>query len=275
MTVKTYPTSSTNFVSKLPGSLPAGNVPKIGHPSEVATILLDFLNTFRAENFTPDAIWRDSFAFTGTLRTFYSPATIQKVWEKLSLLHMPKNFRVLGDSCRIADAGPESSWIEARFLFEADGTPQTTCSGFASLVYHPQTGWKIWVLRTILEQLVGHGDVDTLAPPKSLPNGLLAQPRGHGDVDNLAPPKSLSEGLLAMPNHPDKPHFECLIVGGGQSGLSTAGRLKALGVSYLVVEKNANVGDNWKLRYDLTKCMFPRCERFFWANPDFDYSAHF
>jgi hypothetical protein len=240
MTVKTYPTSSTNFASKLPGSLPAGNVPKIGHPSEMATILLDFLNTFRAENFTPDAIWRDSFAFTGTLRTFYSPATIQKVWEKLSLLHMPNNFRVLGDSCRIADAGPESSWIEARFLFEADGTTPTTCSGFASLVYHPQTGWKIWLLRTILEQLVGHGDVDKLAPPKSLP-----------------------KGLLATPNYPDKPHFECLIVGGGQSGLSTAGRLKALGVSYLVVEKNANVGDNWKLRYDLTKCMFPRCERFF------------
>jgi pyruvate/2-oxoglutarate dehydrogenase complex dihydrolipoamide dehydrogenase (E3) component len=41
-----------------------------------------------------------------------------------------------------------------------------------------------------------------------------------------------------------------LIVGGGQSGLELAGRLKCLDVSVLVVEKNVRVGDNWRNRYD-------------------------
>ena len=33
-------------------------------------------------------------------------------------------------------------------------------------------------------------------------------------------------------------------------GLLVAARLKALGVDYLVIDRNANPGDNWSLRYD-------------------------
>lgn len=33
-------------------------------------------------------------------------------------------------------------------------------------------------------------------------------------------------------------------------GLLLAGRLKAFGIDYLVIDKNKNVGDNWSLRYD-------------------------
>jgi cation diffusion facilitator CzcD-associated flavoprotein CzcO len=35
--------------------------------------------------------------------------------------------------------------------------------------------------------------------------------------------------------------------------LILAARLKALNVDFIVVEKNANVGDNWALRYDYLK----------------------
>ncbi len=42
-----------------------------------------------------------------------------------------------------------------------------------------------------------------------------------------------------------KSHFDCLIVGAGQVGLDIAGCLKALGgVNFVVLEKNAEVGDN-------------------------------
>lgn len=34
------------------------------------------------------------------------------------------------------------------------------------------------------------------------------------------------------------------------SGLILASRLKALGVSCILIEKNKKVGDNWALRYD-------------------------
>lgn len=33
-------------------------------------------------------------------------------------------------------------------------------------------------------------------------------------------------------------------------GLLLAARLKALGVDYLIIDKNANAGDNWLLRYE-------------------------
>lgn len=40
-----------------------------------------------------------------------------------------------------------------------------------------------------------------------------------------------------------------LIVGGGQGGLNTAARLKVMGVSSLIIEKNKRIGDNWRNRY--------------------------
>lgn len=40
-----------------------------------------------------------------------------------------------------------------------------------------------------------------------------------------------------------------LVVGGGQSGLNIATRLKCMGVDTLIVERNSNIGDNWRNRY--------------------------
>jgi cation diffusion facilitator CzcD-associated flavoprotein CzcO len=39
------------------------------------------------------------------------------------------------------------------------------------------------------------------------------------------------------------------VVGGGQAGLSMGGRLKALGIHYIVLDKHNEVGDSWKTRY--------------------------
>ena len=41
-----------------------------------------------------------------------------------------------------------------------------------------------------------------------------------------------------------------LIIGAGQSGLALAAQLQHLQVPYLVIEKNARIGDNWRHRYD-------------------------
>ncbi len=42
---------------------------------------------------------------------------------------------------------------------------------------------------------------------------------------------------------------DVLVVGAGQAGLSLAARLDTMGASYLVIEKNGRVGDNWRRRY--------------------------
>ena len=41
------------------------------------------------------------------------------------------------------------------------------------------------------------------------------------------------------------------------SAVALAGRLKTLGVDSIMVERNANVGDSWALRYDCMKFHIP------------------
>lgn len=47
--------------------------------------------------------------------------------------------------------------------------------------------------------------------------------------------------------------LDVLIVGGGQAGLSTAAWCKSYGLQYVVLEKNARVGENWTKRYESAK----------------------
>lgn len=63
------------------------------------------------------------------------------------------------------------------------------------------------------------------------------------------------------PSHSDAHvDFDCVVVGGGQAGLGTGGRLKALGISYVILEKNVEVGDSWATRYDSTRCKSMLCK---------------
>ncbi|OAL23978.1 hypothetical protein AYO22_06002 [Fonsecaea multimorphosa] len=222
-----YPNVVTNVLPKLPGSLPLGNVPEDVNALLVATTCLKHLAGLRAEHLTPDALWRDMLALTGSLRTIFSAKAVEEAWENTTTSRKARDFALVADSARVVQLDPQTSWVEARFTFNNYGTPATSCSGFISLVHDKESGWRIWVLRTILEQLSGHGNVDKA--PQSRICGI--------DGSNCV-------------SHND---FDCLIVGGGQSGLSTAGRLQALGVNYLVVEKHQNVGDSWMTRYDAVK----------------------
>lgn len=50
--------------------------------------------------------------------------------------------------------------------------------------------------------------------------------------------------------HDEVAQYDTIIIGGGQSGLSVAGRLEALNVSYVLLEKRPEIGDVWVTRYD-------------------------
>ncbi|KAK1659682.1 hypothetical protein BDP55DRAFT_679229 [Colletotrichum godetiae] len=62
------------------------------------------------------------------------------------------------------------------------------------------------------------------------------------------------ESLLRASSAPvtDDSHISIsvLVVGGGNAGLILAARLKAFDIDYVVIDRNARVGDNWALRYD-------------------------
>ncbi|KIX01021.1 uncharacterized protein Z518_10087 [Rhinocladiella mackenziei CBS 650.93] len=68
--------------------------------------------------------------------------------------------------------------------------------------------WKICVIRTVADELKSHPSVDTPRRASSAPGQ----------------------------------HFDVVILGGGQSGLTAGGRLQVLGASYVIIERQANVG---------------------------------
>lgn len=251
----------------LPCALPTTTITEDIDLVSVASQAQKFLSSLTQHDFLPDAIWRDSFALTGTLRTFYSAATVFEVWSETSKIHHPGGFSVGPDPPRVMRLAT-AAWVEVSFRFETEGVPATTCSGFASMAKAEDGSWKIWVLRTILEGLKGQPSVDVLEPLEKIRNGTAAndvalssgndEHVGTYTVDGMNGSKGSSEanGHNSGSNKPT--HYGCVIIGGGQAGLSTGGRLQALGVSYVILESHAQVGDNWKTRYDSTKRMFPK-----------------
>ncbi|PWY78038.1 flavin-containing monooxygenase [Aspergillus sclerotioniger CBS 115572] len=214
----------------LPCSLPQCHLREDIDAAAIAKEFTTPLSRLSLDHVTPDAIWRDSVALTGTFRTFYSAATITKAWNDRCLARQAQGFQLTPEAARAVRPAPCLGWIEVPFTFEIEAVPAATCSGFLSLVPDGTGGWKIWLLRTILEEFRDQPSVDELEP------------------GSLTAHQSFSDGAS----------YECVVVGCGQSGLSVAGRLQALGVSYLVVDKAPRVGDSWLQRYESMKLHSPK-----------------
>lgn len=244
-------------LEKLPCSLPEATIPDFIDLMSLAEYFRLAFDDLQEDHFVKGAIWRDMFGMTGTLRTFYTAQSITAAWQATSLTHSPSKFVIDGQP-RIVRAGP-TAWVEIGFSFETFGTPATVDYGYISVVPEPDGKWRIWLLRTILEQLKSQPNVDILQPACETAvstngtNGGLVTSSNH-DHDH---PLENGHTNGHRESFDAEDFFECVIIGGGQAGLSVAGRLKALGVSYVILEKHENVGDNWKTRYDSTKCVFP------------------
>jgi hypothetical protein len=213
-------------IEKLPGSLPNAKVDADVDHATIVSSCLKHLNHFNAKAFTKDAIWRDVYALTGTVRTFSGTKHIKSVWTELSDLHHQSDFALIPGSSKVVRMGVNCSWIQARFSFGASGQPRTLCSGQIGIVPDPNFGWKIWLLTTILEEIKGFPSPDFIGPEAW--NGATNEPNGISKSSQ----------------------FDCVVVGAGFAGLCLAGRLKAMGVPSVTLERNAQVGDNWRNRYD-------------------------
>ncbi|OAX78966.1 hypothetical protein ACJ72_06720 [Emergomyces africanus] len=216
-------TGARGVIDTLPGSLPLSIVPDNLNPEEVAGSWIATLDSLSTDDFIGEALWKDLYALTGLPRTFYSAKVIEKAWNDVSTVHKPCGFTFIRGTAEVVRRMPNLSWVDARFMFQTRGRPSSICSGIVSLVSDDRGNtWKIWILRTILERLEGHPDVDVPNPQ-------------------------------TQPIHANANQYDCLVVGAGQGGLSTAGRLQSLGINYLLIDKNDNIGDNWLLRYDSMK----------------------
>jgi hypothetical protein len=215
---------------EFPTSLPTIPIPHDTNGAEVVGLFASRLKILKVHDFKEDAVWRDTFALTGTSRTFYTAPTIVGAWHDTNQKAKAGRFNVDSKRALIIRSPYGPHWIQAWFSFETDALPQTTCTGIITLVLTSCGEWRIWTLRTILEQLQGQQNVDIL--------------------------KSTDITATLRNGYSEESHFDCIVIGGGQAGLSQGGRLKALGISYVVIDKYQEIGDNWKQRYGSARCKF-------------------
>lgn len=237
-----------SVLENLPCTLPESQFGADIDFEEVASSSVDSLNHLDRAAILPSSIWRDVFALTGTIRTFYSSESIVNAWSETSSNRQAGDFSIIKGSAKPIRLDKETGWVNVVFTFRNQASPAAQCHGFLSLVLDQDGKWKIWLIRTVLEQLESCKDVDQLVPIQEASNGV--HPHTDGGVD-------ANHQSVNGKTDSSQP-FDCVVVGGGQAGLSTAGRLQALGISYVVLDKNAKIGDNWMTRYESARLHTPR-----------------
>ncbi|KAM0718271.1 hypothetical protein Q7P37_006603 [Cladosporium fusiforme] len=216
----TFPSTVVPLI-KHPATLPQEHIPDDIETDSIAAAALPKLLNLEVVHLADNVIWRDCLALSGTFRTFYGQDAVAKTWRYLCKKASIQNLAVTANSPTVLRFGPKACWLQVGFTFGTDGACPAKCSGSLGLVPY-QGSWKIWLITTVLEQ----------------PHGFL-------DVDKLEP---------GPPETNDNACLDCVVVGAAVAGLSMAGRLKSLGLSYVVLEQHANVGDIWtKARYESVK----------------------
>lgn len=215
----------------IPGELPQAVVPEDTDLAEVADIAVKKLNQLSSNSLTDKAIWRDFFTFTDTIRTLNSRDLVYGALKELVARKHSSPFRLSGTAPRPIPFG----WVDLDILFEVQhGTLTGTGAGIVSVLQSPDGEWRIWMLRTWLECFEGHGHPD--------------------QTKSLNQQNGTSNGV----SDPSTAAYDAIIVGGGQSGLATAGRLQALGLKYLLIEKTPQIGDVWRNRYESLRFHTPK-----------------
>ncbi|KAF4554832.1 Pyridine nucleotide-disulfide oxidoreductase-like protein 3 [Elsinoe fawcettii] len=225
-----YRTKSVRF-EDVPGQLPQAKVSDDVNLSKLAEETVTRLTELIEDDFTKDAVWRDLLSFTEHFRSFSSAGTILEVYKKLSSSKKPTDFAPLSEYHGVTRLSDSISWVDIGFSFRTFTPLQAENAGVISLIpssSHP-SGWKIWMLRTWLEQFSGRAHPDELQPATRR--------------DSLSPDHTDQETTMPKP-------LDVIIIGAGQSGLSLAGRCSALGLDYIVLERNPEIGQNWTSRYD-------------------------
>ncbi|KAJ7930009.1 hypothetical protein B0H13DRAFT_2228389 [Mycena leptocephala] len=177
--------------------------------------------------FAEGALWRDILALTWDFRTFQGPTLQKFLADRLAEAEM-STFKLKDEYLDLKRPYPDLAWIEAMFTFE---TRIGLGSGVFRLIPQKDGEWKAHCMFTNLEDLKGF-------------------PEKIGPLRDFAPNHGKWEEARRRASAFEAGDPTVLIVGGGQSGLGLAARLRCLDVSVLVVEKNARVGDNWRNRYE-------------------------
>ncbi|KAL8276354.1 hypothetical protein RQP46_011239 [Phenoliferia psychrophenolica] len=179
-----------------------------------------------AELFHDEGWWKDKHAFTWTYRSLFGKIKITRAFEA-TYEATKAHSMVLDSSVPPAVARPQDdlSFIQAHLRFE---TKVVVGSSIVNLVLR-EGKWTAWTLSTVLEEL----------------KDFLEIPRPYGSSHQL-----YYEDRRAAALNFDGQEPSVMILGAGQTGLSLAAQLQALGVPTLLIDKNPRVGDAWRNRYE-------------------------
>jgi cation diffusion facilitator CzcD-associated flavoprotein CzcO len=186
--------------------------------------------------FHPDSYWRDVLALSWKIQTLNGRDAILTALPPLA-----RNMALSGFTIAPGRAAPRkviragTNAIEAIFKFE---TKVGRGSGIIRLIPDPDDGnrQKAWTLLTELGELKGFEEQLGVNRPRG--NAYSRDFRGPNWLDLR---KASAEYADRDPT--------VLVIGGGQSGLSIAARLKQLNVDTLIVDREKRIGDNWRKRY--------------------------
>ena len=232
--------------SKVPADLDAKKV-----ASEWLNAFASYVGSGDVDNlmalFVEDAFFRDILALTWDFRTFQGTQEIKRFLQDRLSEPKPSSFKLKDEFLGLQQPFPDIAWIQAFFEFE---TLVGLCSGIFRLVPLSDGKWKAHAVFTNLENLKGF-------PEKTGP--LRDANPNHGKWAE----KRRKE--IEFVNEEPK----VVIVGGGQSGLEVAARLKFLDIPTLVVERHPRIGDNWRTRYAALCLHDTICEEllFIYAHP--------
>jgi putative flavoprotein involved in K+ transport len=201
-------------------------------PTEQATGWLDDFGDALARGdiaatlalFDDDCYWRDLVAFTWNIRTQEGPAAIRAMLQARLADTKPSNFALEGEATE-AD-GITDAW----FTFE---------TGVARGRGHLRLkGGKAWTLLTTMTELKGFEEKKGEHRIKGAEHGV------HPGRKSWAEQREDEAKTLGYSEQP-----YVVIVGGGQGGIMLGARLRRLGVTAIIIEKNARPGDSWRNRY--------------------------
>ena len=168
--------------------------------------------------------WRDLLCFTWNIITLEGRNAVADMLRACLDGTEPARWQVVDATC--VNDGPVEAWL----TFE---TRHARGEGHLRL-----RGTTCWTLLTAMTELKGHEE-------KRGRNRILGtEHKASRDRKTWAEERARTEQELGTTVQPD-----CLIIGGGQGGIMLGARLRRLGVSTLIVEKNARAGDSWRRRY--------------------------
>lgn len=197
------------------------------------------------------ASWKDHLALTWDFHQFHGLAKIKQALKdqsskfRISLVKIDKKADHRYDNSISVQTvhpakgdTPPIEWLQFVFDFENEfGIGKGVIRLIAVDSKDAPAGLKAFGIYTALENIKGNEEKMANLRPEGVNHGQHTGRTSWAD-------RRVNDFKWGGEKQPT-----VLIVGGGQGGLNTAARLKVMGINSLIIEKNKNIGDNWRLRY--------------------------